>query len=204
MLRRRLTYDPRIDISLRRAYRELLKQGLKVSAAARRLCADPKWIHNDIQHHPLTEPIPDVDELLTVKEIAILCGRSYVQTANAIAVKGLKPAVKYCRVRWFDPSVMAELFGGPREAFPATGSEYDDLRMLATNDLTRQIYDFEHGAKVADIARRHEKGISPAKADRELAAFRGSLKAGDFRRFKQLIQFRVAVFQARSHYEEAR
>lgn len=197
--------DPRAAVVFRKEYRDMLARGMSVRDAAHSLCVSTDTIRADIVRHPLTEPVPDVDGLLTVKEIALKLGLNYAAVHAKFTKHNIRPEFIYCTTGWFRPEVMDLFEAKPaRQEQTAPDGEYDDLRKLATNDLTRKIYEFEHGAKLEEIMNRQEKGMLPATADRELAAFRGSLEAGDFRRFQQLIQFRVAVFKARSLYEEAR
>ena len=61
-------------IRFRRAYRALLAEGLTVQEAAERLDVPNRRIQEDLKAHPLSEEIPDVENLLTSMEVAAAVG----------------------------------------------------------------------------------------------------------------------------------
>ena len=187
----------REQIAFRRAYRALLAQGMNAHHAAIVLGRDPGAVRGDLLRHPLDEPLPDVENLLSSSELAAALGLSVQQLPKRLSRFRIAPACRYCRILWYSRDVVERLKDGTEryEAIPL--DRLGEPKTLATNSTTRKIYLFEQGAPIERIADPCDKCVSPAVAEAECRVWRKRLDPEHYARLEQLLRFRVATWRAR-------
>lgn len=184
-------------IGFRRAYRALLADGLTVPEAAERLDV-PNWrIQEDVKAHPLSEEIPDVENLLTSMEVAAAVGITYAQLQKRQIRCGVRPAARYGRIYWYTRDAVDRLRDGTEryEAIPL--DRLGELRVIGNNDLTRKIWLWEQGASADAVAWKGDRCMSPEQAETECRVWRKRLDPEHYARLEQLLRFRVAMWRAR-------
>lgn len=193
----RLQLSPRKQVEFRRSYRALLAQGMTASAAAKTLGVYTERIRHDLFAHPLDEPLPDIDNLVTASELAAAVGISYQQLQKRLARCRVSPEMRYARIFWYRRDAVERLKDGTEryEAIPL--DRLGEVKTLATNFTTRKIYLFEQGAPIERVSDPCDKCVSPEQAEAECRIWRKRLDPEHYARLEQLLRFRVATWRAR-------
>lgn len=187
----------REQIAFRRAYRALLAQGLDAVQASKELGKHHSAVREDLMRHPLDEPLPDVENLLSSSELAAALGISYQQLPKRLSRFRIAPACRYCRVLWYPRDCVERLKDVAKriEAFPL--DRIGEVKTFATNFTTRKIYLFESGAPIERVTDPTDKCVSPAVAEAECRIWRKQLDPEHYALLEQLLRFRVAIWRAR-------
>lgn len=187
----------REQIAFRRAYRALLAQGLDAVQASKKLGKHHSAVRKDLLRHPLDEPLPDVENLLSSSELAAALGISYQQLPERLSRFRIAPVCRYCRVLWYPRDCVERLKDVAKriEAFPL--DRIGEVKTFARNLVTRKIFLYEQGAPIERVSNPCDKCVSPEQAEAECRIWRKRLDPEHYARLEQLLRFRVAIWRAR-------
>ena len=184
-------------IRFRRAYRALLAEGLTVQEAAERLDVPNRRIQEDLKAHPLSEEIPDVENLLTSMEVAAAVGITYAQLQKRQIRCHVTPAARYGRIFWYTRDAVERLRDGTERYEAVPIDRIGEVRRIGSNDLTRKIWLYEQGAPLDRVTWSMDRCVSPSVAEAECRVWRKLLDPVHYARLEQLLRFRVATWRAR-------
>jgi len=187
----------REQIAFRRAYRALLAQGHNAHHAASVLGRDPGAVRGDLLRHPLDEPLPDVENLLSSSELAAALGISVQQLPKRLSKFRIAPALRYCRILWYSRDVVEKLKDGSEKYEAVPLDRIGEVKVFARSLVTRKIFLFEQGAPIERVSDPCDKCVSPEQAEAECRIWRKRLDPEHYARLEQLLRFRVAIWRAR-------